>query len=96
LSFFRQIVAARQHRFDQFGARLDQRGIGRHRLTQGVFGLGEIIANLETEHERSSAITTVSGLLPSREDWRRIIGPIMRGTALGSVRGATWWGFFTT
>jgi putative tricarboxylic transport membrane protein len=29
----------------------------------------------------------VTGLMPTREDWRRIVGPIMRGTALGSLLG---------
>ena len=29
----------------------------------------------------------MKGLLPSREDWKRIIGPILRGTALGSALG---------
>ena len=53
----------------------------------GVFGLGEIIANLEDETERATTITRVAGLLPSREDWRRIIGPIARGTVLGSALG---------
>jgi TctA family transporter len=62
-------------------------GIGFIALAMGVFGLGEIIANLENETTHASAIKRVSGLLPSREDWRRIIGPIGRGTALGSLLG---------
>jgi TctA family transporter len=62
-------------------------GIGFIALAMGVFGLGEIIVNLENETTHASAIKHVSGLLPSREDWRRIIGPIGRGTALGSLLG---------
>ena len=62
-------------------------GIGFVVVAMGVFGLGEIIANLEDETERSSSITTVTGLLPTRDDWRAITGPILRGTALGSVLG---------
>ena len=62
-------------------------GIGFVAVAMGVFGLSEIVANLETEHERRSTVTVVSGLLPSRADWRRIIGPILRGTALGSILG---------
>src|SRR4029079_13112682 len=34
----------------------------------GVFGVAEILRNLENEHERSVLIRKVSGLLPSRED----------------------------
>jgi TctA family transporter len=53
----------------------------------GMFGLAEIVSNLEKEGERATAITDVRGLLPSREDWRRMFGPIWRGTALGCCLG---------
>lgn len=56
-------------------------------LAMGIFGLGEIVANLEAEGERTLITRKVSNLMPTREDWRRIIGPIARGTALGSVLG---------
>lgn len=56
-------------------------------LAMGIFGLGEIVANLEAEGERTLLTRKVTGLMPTREDWRRIIGPIVRGTALGSVLG---------
>ncbi|WP_313292809.1 tripartite tricarboxylate transporter permease [Rhizobium rhizoryzae] len=56
-------------------------------LAMGIFGLGEIVANLEAEGERTLLTRKVTGLMPTREDWRRIIGPIFRGTALGSVLG---------
>jgi len=53
----------------------------------GVFGVAEILRNLENEHARSAAVKTVTGLMPSREDFRRMAAPILRGTALGSVLG---------
>ncbi len=53
----------------------------------GVFGVAEILRNLENEHERSAAVKTVTGLMPSREDFRRMAAPILRGTALGSALG---------
>jgi putative tricarboxylic transport membrane protein len=56
-------------------------GIGFVVIAMGMFGLAEIVANLEHE------ITRVKGLLPSRQDWARIIGPIARGTVLGSALG---------
>jgi putative tricarboxylic transport membrane protein len=56
-------------------------------VAMGVFGLGEIIANLQVESTRSLAVAKISGLMPSREDWKRIIAPILRGTALGSALG---------
>lgn len=53
----------------------------------GVFGIAEILRNLENEHDRSVLIKKVHGLLPTREDFRRMAAPILRGTALGSVLG---------
>ena len=56
-------------------------------LSMGVFGLGEILRNLEHEHTRSVMVKHVSGLMLSRSDLKRIIGPVLRGTALGSILG---------
>jgi Uncharacterized protein conserved in bacteria len=53
----------------------------------GVFGVAEILRNLENERTRSVMISKVSSLFPTREDWARMIGPILRGTALGSALG---------
>ena len=56
-------------------------------LSMGVFGLGEILRNLEHEHTRSVMVKHVSGLMLSKDDFKRIIGPVLRGTALGSLLG---------
>jgi TctA family transporter len=56
-------------------------------LAMGVFGIGEILRNLEHEHTRSVALKHVTGLMLSRDDLKRIIGPVLRGTGLGSVLG---------
>jgi TctA family transporter len=56
-------------------------------LSMGVFGLGEIIRNLEHEHTRSVMVKHVSGLILSKEDLKRIVGPVLRGTGLGSLLG---------
>jgi putative tricarboxylic transport membrane protein len=53
----------------------------------GVFGIAEILRNLENEHDREVMVRQVTGLMPSREDLRRITGPVLRGTALGSLLG---------
>ncbi|NGO50223.1 tripartite tricarboxylate transporter permease [Allomesorhizobium camelthorni] len=53
----------------------------------GVFGIAEILRNLEDEHERTVLIKSVTGLMPTRDDWRRMVAPILRGTALGSALG---------
>ena len=62
-------------------------GISFVTVAMGVFGLGEIIANLAHEETRSVLMMKVKGLMPTREDWKVIIAPILRGTALGAVLG---------
>lgn len=56
-------------------------------LAMGTFGLGEIIRNLEHEETRTAVTAKIAGLMPSREDFRRMIPPILRGTAIGSAVG---------
>ncbi len=56
-------------------------------LAMGMFGIGEIISNLESQSTREVMLKTVTSLFPTREDWKRIIAPILRGTVLGSVLG---------
>lgn len=56
-------------------------------LAMGMFGLGEIIKNLEEEHLRSAMVSKVEGLMPSKEDFKRMAWPIVRGTGLGSLLG---------
>jgi TctA family transporter len=53
----------------------------------GLFGLGEIVHNLHDELGREPMARRISGLFPTRDDLRRIIGPITRGTLLGSALG---------
>lgn len=56
-------------------------------LAMGMFGLGEIIKNLEEEHLRSAMVSKVEGLMPNKEDLKRMAWPIVRGTGLGSLLG---------
>jgi putative tricarboxylic transport membrane protein len=56
-------------------------------LAVGVFGIAEILRNLEGEQDRSVLGTKLGGLFPSREDLRRMVAPMIRGTAIGSVLG---------
>ena len=39
-------------------------------VAMGMFGIGEIIANLEHEGRRGPTVTKVTGLMPTREDWQ--------------------------
>ncbi|PJR09841.1 tripartite tricarboxylate transporter permease [Sinorhizobium meliloti] len=56
-------------------------------IAMGVFGLSEIMKNLETEPERNVVVRTVKGLWLSRKDFAEIAAPVVRGTALGSILG---------
>ena len=56
-------------------------------IAMGMFGLGEIAINLEHAGTREPMVKKVTGLWPTREDWRRIRGPIVRGTLLGALLG---------
>jgi putative tricarboxylic transport membrane protein len=56
-------------------------------VAMGVFGLGEIIGNLENETTRTTMLKSVTGLMPTREDLKRIAAPVLRGTVLGSMLG---------
>ena len=62
-------------------------GIGFVVVAMGMFGLAEIIRNLEHEEGRSMVAAKITNLMPTREDWKRMMAPILRGTAIGSAVG---------
>jgi len=62
-------------------------GIGFVPVAMGVFGIAEIIANMTNVDRRDLVSSKVSGLWPTREDFRRSIAPVLRGTFLGGLLG---------
>jgi putative tricarboxylic transport membrane protein len=62
-------------------------GIGFIVVAVGVFAIGEIISNLGGSEERRVFTSKVGNLMPSLEDFKRSIGPILRGTGLGCFFG---------
>lgn len=63
-------------------------GIGFITIAMGVFGYGEIIANLSKPAEHREVFTAkVQGLMPTAEDFKRMAPAVLRGTALGSALG---------
>ena len=57
-------------------------------LAIGIFGIGEIIANLAQPQEARSLVSQkISRLWPTREDFRRAWPAVLRGTGLGAVLG---------
>ncbi|HEY1267985.1 MAG TPA: tripartite tricarboxylate transporter permease [Candidatus Binatia bacterium] len=61
-------------------------GIGFVVVAMGMFGLTEIIRNLEQEEHRS-ALAKITSLWPTRQDWKRMTPSILRGTLIGSAVG---------
>jgi putative tricarboxylic transport membrane protein len=70
-----------------FGVRELYSGINFVSVAVGMFGVAEIIRNLETERTRELVTQKITGLMPTREDFRRMVAPIARGTVLGSALG---------
>ncbi len=56
-------------------------------LAVGVFGIAEILKNLEGDQDRSVLTTKLGTLWPSRADLKRMVAPMVRGTVLGSALG---------
>ncbi|GHJ55995.1 hypothetical protein Nm8I071_53020 [Nonomuraea sp. TT08I-71] len=56
-------------------------------IAMGLFGLGEILYNLEERHRAVHAPTKLANVWPSRADLRESSGAIGRGSLLGFVLG---------
>ncbi|MFD2236023.1 tripartite tricarboxylate transporter permease [Aureimonas populi] len=62
-------------------------GINFVSVAVGVFGVSEIFRNLENERDREVMVKKVSNLWLTKDDFKRITMPVLRGTALGSILG---------
>jgi putative tricarboxylic transport membrane protein len=62
-------------------------GIGLVQVVIGLFGVSEVLLNVETTFKREVFDTKVKGLLPNREEWKRSVWPIGRGTVIGFFLG---------
>jgi putative tricarboxylic transport membrane protein len=57
-------------------------------VCMGLFGISEVLLNVEQRIGREGTITSkIKGLLPSLADWKQSIAPILRGTGLGFFLG---------
>ncbi len=64
-----------------------QDGIDFAIVAMGVFGLSEIMSNLELKENRVEITDKVGSLYPNRKEFREAAPAIVRGTALGSALG---------
>ena len=53
----------------------------------GLFGVSEIIRNLENPDGSVGSVAKVGRPWPTREDFKRMVAPMLRGTAIGSFLG---------
>ncbi len=62
-------------------------GIGLIPVVMGLFGVAEVLTNIERPIQRSIVGQKIRDLLPTRADWKASAGPIGRGTVLGFFLG---------
>jgi putative tricarboxylic transport membrane protein len=56
-------------------------------LAMGVFGFAEVLRNLENPESRDVVRAKIGRLLPSWEDLKHSVMPVLRGTAIGGTLG---------
>lgn len=61
-------------------------GVGFIPVAMGLFGISEILATVEKPY-RDVLRTKLSNFFPTREEWRRCVGAIIRGTGVGFALG---------
>ena len=62
-------------------------GVGLVPVVMGLFGVAEILANLERKFQREMVGAQIGSLMPTKEDWKASGWPITRGTILGFLLG---------
>ncbi|MEN6465670.1 MAG: tripartite tricarboxylate transporter permease [Syntrophaceae bacterium] len=62
-------------------------GIGVAPLAMGLFGVAEVLTNMETLHAGESIKIKIRSLIPSRRDWLRARWAMVRGAAVGFLMG---------
>jgi putative tricarboxylic transport membrane protein len=62
-------------------------GVGVVPVAMGLFGISEVLLNLETEIKREILTTKVKNLFPTLRDWADSAGSIVRGSILGFFLG---------
>jgi putative tricarboxylic transport membrane protein len=62
-------------------------GVGLVQIAMGMFGISEILLNIEKTMKITVFETKLKGLFPNFQDWRQSIGAILRGTGIGFFLG---------
>jgi putative tricarboxylic transport membrane protein len=62
-------------------------GVGLVPVVMGLFGISEVLLNVEQSMERTIFETKIKNLLPNIKDWKNSIRPILRGSIIGFFLG---------
>ena len=62
-------------------------GLGLVPIIMGLFGIAEVLLNIEEGIRQEVFLTQIKGLLPGKQDWKDSAGPIARGSLLGFFLG---------
>ncbi|MCP3473323.1 tripartite tricarboxylate transporter permease [Bradyrhizobium sp. CCGUVB1N3] len=62
-------------------------GLGFIAISMALFGISEVVSNLETDQDQDVTAQPIGRALPSLEDLKLSTPSILRGTALGSILG---------
>jgi putative tricarboxylic transport membrane protein len=80
-------LVSAQPRFT-FGLDILLDGVGLVPVVMGLFGISEVLLNVEESLSRQEVFETkFERLLPTRQDWRDSIWPMLRGSVLGFFLG---------
>lgn len=72
-----------------FGFHSLRDGISIIALAMGVFGISEVIVNVNSPRPKGASQTiSMRSMVPTRQDWRDSVGPIIRGSGVGAFFGA--------
>lgn len=65
-------------------------GFGLEAVAMGLFGVAEIVKNINQSHEGPLSLRKMRfrDMLPNRQERRQMVGPTLRGAAVGSFVGA--------
>ena len=70
-----------------FGSYTLMDGMGIVPVVMGLFGVGEVLINIESSVKADIYKTKISSLLPTLRDWKDSIWPIIRGSFIGFFVG---------
>jgi putative tricarboxylic transport membrane protein len=70
-----------------FGFNFLSDGVDFSVLAMGMFGIAEILRNLDHTETRDVVRQAIGRLLPNKEDFKQSVAPVLRGTAIGAALG---------